>query len=194
MDLRRMACVLCVVVSGCMQGYQPMAGSGDEVPAAQSALTVYDPFVGEQPSVILEARQQQLNGKLLGIPIQRELFELGQTDLKDPRPWLLLARDSMARDWVGFAMRQYGSALAADRRVIRTEGVLEDVLDTAIIYTGVEESDANAMLMEYWGVAALPAITEALDEMEATGRDLAADKLTVMRDAILAAAEPHTES
>ena len=81
-----------------------------------------------------------------------------------------------------FAMRQYGLALRADVRVTRAANVLSAVLQVAIDYTGVvEESDANALLTEYWGLPALPAIERAEAQMEAEGREVAAKKLEAMR-------------
>jgi hypothetical protein len=190
MDLRRWSFVLCVAsgLSGCVAEYQPVPDAADAVPAQQAEVAEYDPFTAEQPALIADALQRQAEGKLLAIDIQRELFDYGQANVSDPRPWLPLARDSMAREWAGFAVRQYGLALRADARVARTHNVLTDVLLIAVDYTGVEESDANELLQEFWGVAALPELDRVRASMEAEGHEQAANKLTLMREAIVAAA------
>lgn len=191
MDLRRWALVLLMSCgyTGCAAELQQGDVSEDAVEPTASELTEYDPFEGYLPALILDAQLQQQGGKLLDIGIQRQLFESGQENASDPRPWILLARDSMARDWVGFAMRQYGLALRADARVTRTHNVLSDVIHTAVIYTSVEESDANALLAEYWGRNAVPAIKDELAQMQEQGREAAAEKLIAMRDSLVAAAE-----
>jgi hypothetical protein len=191
MALRHWALVLLVSLgyAGCAAQYRPSGVAEDATQPVLREPTDYDPFAGELPALILDAQLQQQAGNLLDIGIQRQLFDFGRAKTEDPRPWILLARDSMERDWVGFAMSQYGLALRADARVTRAHDVLSDVLQTAVNYTSVEESDANALLQEYWGLDALPAIERELALMQEQGRDAAATKLMAIREALIASAQ-----
>jgi hypothetical protein len=180
-----LSCLVSLGLGGCMAEYVPP----DDTPVASNELALFDPFTSDMPALLLDAWVRQNNGRLLHIAMQSDLYDYGIANTTDPRPWLLLAYDSVARDWDGIAIRQYGLALKADARVTRTENVLADVLRIAIDYTGVvEETDANALLTQYWGVAALPAIDSAQAEMEAEGHDAAAKKLEAMRRSLIAGA------
>jgi hypothetical protein len=184
MDLRSLAGALCLVASGlgaCVADYRPIEAEE----AAAYDLTEYDPFTIDMPALILDAKLRQDKGRLLSVDMQHELYDYGQAHADDPRPWLLLARDSMAQRWAGFAVRQYGLALSADARVATTAGVLDDVLSIAIDYTGVEERDANALLEAFWGATALPAVERELAQMVAEGREQESEKLAAVRATLL---------
>jgi hypothetical protein len=146
----------------------------------------YDPFVGELPTLIADARTKQLAGELLDIDVQRPLFEYGKSHPSDPCPWLLLARDSMAREWGGFAGSQYESAIQADVRVIDLPYVLSDLLIVASEYTGVEQQAALDLIVDVWGRAAGQEIDLALVAAEVRGDDAALKNLRDLQAAVIA--------
>src|SRR5262249_51545163 len=99
-----------------------LAMSGCLVDAREASVEefdlTHDPFLGEMPEIMRFALEEQRAGRELALKVQRELFNYTRSHPQDARPWLLLARDSMARDSGGFAERQYGSALRADAQVV----------------------------------------------------------------------------
>jgi hypothetical protein len=149
-----------------------------------NAPELYDPFVGDAPHIITEALAEQASGKLLDIDLQRALFDYAHSHLDDARPWLLLARDSMARAWGGWAERQYASALEADPRVVSADGVLSDLMIVATDYQGSDQTEATQLIVEHWGDTAIPAIEQALADAELRDDEVRASHLQALRDAL----------
>jgi hypothetical protein len=147
----------------------------------------YEPFAGEMPEMMSDALKIQMAGELLEPEMQLRLFDYAHGNRNDARPWLLLARDSMLREWGGVAERQYASAIEADARVIETSFVLRDLLIVASEYIGIEQGEAVALIVDNWGTEALPAIDAARASAEQAGDENAAAKLASLRGEIEAA-------
>jgi hypothetical protein len=120
--------------------------------AAADPAAPVDMFAGDMPDLLLEAHVRQLDGETFGLSTLQALYDYAKEHGSDARPWLLLARDSMRNKWVGMAVRQYRSAIAADRRAAEQEGVYEDLLQIASDYEGVEHREAIEILSSVYGV------------------------------------------
>jgi hypothetical protein len=155
--------------------------------APMSSAVEYEPFAGELPDMMSDALDTLVAGELLEPDVLHQLFDYAHANPNDARPWLLLARDSMLREWGGVAERQYASAIEADPRVLETSFVLRDLLIVASEYIGIEQGEAVALIVDNWGSEALPAIDAARASAEQAGDENAAAKLASLRDEIEAA-------
>src|SRR5688500_8361581 len=80
------------------QPAQPAANAAPAQPAVPPQPAV-DLFAGEMPDFMATLHARVLDKKPLGAPQQRELYEYGKKNPNDARPQLLLAWDSMNREW-----------------------------------------------------------------------------------------------
>jgi hypothetical protein len=167
-------------------------GCGVERDTSESApishAEAYEPFAGEMPDMMSDALDILNAGELLEPDVLHRVFDYAHGNPNDARPWLLLARDSMSREWGGVAERQYASAIEADPRVIETSFVLRDLLIVASEYIGVEQGEAVALIVDNWGTDALPAIDAARESADQAGDENAAAKLASLRDEVVEAA------
>jgi hypothetical protein len=145
-----------------------------------------DLFAGDAPDLLVTAHRAQLCGEVLDVDVLSAIFQYAQQHPDDARPWLLLARDSMRRQWGGFAVRQYASAITADERVTHDDSVLVDLLHVARNYDGLEHDEASALIAEAWGARALPALDAQQAEMRAADDAAAVDRLEDVRAGITA--------
>ena len=157
----------------------PDGAQGASEPAAGDN---HDLFAGEMPPLMQQAHSRQLDGALLDLDEQRALYDYALEHDDDARPWLLLARDSMRRDWQGFALRQYASAIEADARAAVQRGVLDDLVRIAAYNSAVfEQRNAADLIVDVYSDDALPAIERALADAERAGDDAAIARLTALR-------------
>jgi hypothetical protein len=129
-----------------------------------------------------EAHLRVLDRKWLGAPMQKQLYEFGQEHKDDARPQLLLAWDSMNREWDGFAVRLYRMAYRADPRAKQEPSMLRDLLDIASRRDRVEFRESVAIVKEAFGELALPAVDEKLAQLRHAGNLQGAARLQRLRD------------
>lgn len=155
------------------------------VPGATAAATAPgDLFVGTMPDFMAKSHVRVIDKKPLDVSEQRALYDFGKANPKDARPQLLLAWDSMNRDWQGMGVRMYRIAYRADRRAKDDPSMLRDLLDIAGKYDGVEGSETTELVKEAFGGEALPKLDEALDKMRGTGDTRGVARLEALRAAI----------
>lgn len=177
-----MALVTVALACGCAGQVRDEDTSSDE-----RAAGPVDLFAGDAPDAIVDAHARQLDGELLEIALLRALFELAKAHPGDARPWLLLARDSMQRDWVGFAVRQYASAIEADDRAAQDASVLADLIEVAAsgAYGELERREASALIVDAWGARAVPAIDQKIAAMRVAGDRDAIGRMEALKAAAL---------
>jgi hypothetical protein len=189
------------------RGAQPAASidSGDEIEAAQpratsvaastqakpnpakpavqppAPLPMVDLFAGAMPDFMAEAHTDVLAQKWLDASRQKELYNWGREHRDDARPQLLLAWDSMNRDWKGIAVRMYGIAYRADHRAKDDPSMLRDLVSIASQYDTVEYREASALLREAFGAQAVPRIDDEIATLGAQGDNQRVDRLKRLR-------------
>lgn len=166
------------------QPAQPLANNAPEQPAAAPAEPAVDLFAGEMPDFMATIHARVLDKKPLGAPDQRELYEYGKKNPTDARPQLLLAWDSMNREWDGIAVRMYRIAYRADPRAKEDPNMLRDLIRVASTHDRVEYRETTEIVREAYGGEALDAITEKIGELQARGDTKGIDRLERLRDAI----------
>ena len=152
-------------------------------PAAPSAPAV-DLFAGEMPDFMANSHARVLDKKPLGAPEQRKLYEYGKENPNDARPQLLLAWDSMNREWDGIAVRMYRIAYRADPRAKQDPSMLRDLLQVAATHDRVEYRETVEIVREAYGAEALDAIAEKIDELSARGDNKGVERLEKLRDTV----------
>jgi hypothetical protein len=168
-----------------MQPAQPLANNAPAQPAkAEPAEPAVDLFAGEMPDFMANLHARVLDKKPLGAPQQRELYEYGKKNPTDARPQLLLAWDSMNREWDGIAVRMYRIAYRADPRAKQDPSMLRDLLQVAATHDRVEYRETTEIVREAYGGEALDAITEKIGELQARNDTKGVDRLERLRDAI----------
>jgi len=160
------------------------AGEPAQAAAAVPAEPAVDLFAGEMPDFMATLHARVLDKKPLGAPEQRELYEYGKKNPTDARPQLLLAWDSMTREWDGIAVRMYRIAYRADPRAKQDPSMLRDLLQVAATHDRVEYRETTEIVREAFGGEALDAITEKLADAQARGDSKGVDRLERLRDAI----------
>jgi hypothetical protein len=153
-------------------------------PRTAPASTATDLFAGAMPDFMAATHLRVLDKQPLEIPEQKQLYNWGKEHPDDARPQLLLAWDSMNRDWQGIAVRMYRIAYRADRRAKADPSMLRDLLAIASRFDGVEGSESTEVVKEALGGEALPDIDAALDTARAGGDDAAVTRLVALRKAI----------
>lgn len=153
--------------------------------AAKPVEPPVDLFAGEMPDFLANAHARVLDKKWLGAHDQKLLYEFGKENPNDARPQLLLAWDSMNREWDGIAVRMYRIAYRADPRSKRDPSMLRDLLKVAATHDRVEYRETTEIVREAFGGEALDPIAEKIAELQARGDTRGADRLERLRDAIL---------
>jgi hypothetical protein len=164
---------------------QPSTAAAEPAQAASGpTVQPVDLFAGEMPDFMATLHARVLDKKPLGAPQQRELYEYGKKNPTDARPQLLLAWDSMTREWDGIAVRMYRIAYRADPRAKQDPSMLRDLLQVASTHDRVEYRETTEIVREAYGGEALDAITEKLAELQARGDSKGVDRLERLRNAI----------
>lgn len=143
-----------------------------------------DLFAGPMPDFMASVHVRVLDKKPLEIEEQKSLYDFGKANPKDARPQLLLAWDSMNRDWQGLGVRSYRIAYRADHRAKDDPSMLRDLLEVAGKYDGIEGSETTELVKEAYGREALPKLDEALTKMRGTGDSRGVARLEALRAAI----------
>lgn len=143
-----------------------------------------DLFAGEMPDFMAEYHLRVLQKKKLGAHMQKELYNWGQENKSDARPQLILAWDSMNRDWEGIAVRMYRIAYRADNRAKDDPTMLRDLLKIAAKYDRTEYRETVAIIKEAYGEEALPRIDEAIAKHRAEKNSAGVDRLQRLKTSI----------
>jgi len=151
---------------------------------AEPVVADSDLFAGTMPDFMVDLHARVLDKKWLGAPEQRQLYEFGKQNPKDARPQLLLAWDSMNREWDGIAVRMYRIAYRADRRAKDDPTMLRDLLTVASRFDRTEYREATEIIKEAYGSDALPRIEEVIGKYTAAGEVERAARLSRLRDAL----------
>lgn len=69
--------------------------------------------------------------------------------------------------------------------MVGTAFVLADLLTIVRQNVGLELDESSALIEQYWGAAAVPALADELAEARAAGDRSGADKLTALRATLL---------
>ena len=171
---------------------QPLAAPAPAAAPAQPAVPQPAPadpvaadsdlFAGAMPDFMVDLHARVLDKKWLGAPEQRQLYEFGQQNKKDARPQLLLAWDSMNREWDGIAVRMYRIAFRADPRAKDDPSMLRDLLTVASRFDRTEFREATEIVKEAYGAEALPRIDEEIAKYTAAGMPDRAARLSRLKD------------
>ncbi len=173
-----------------------VAAAQDPVPAKKPAALAeaaaegaahgdgVDLFAGEMPDFMAEYHLRVLQKKKLGAHMQKELYNWGQENKSDARPQLILAWDSMNRDWEGIAVRMYRIAYRADSRAKDDPTMLRDLLKIAAKYDRTEYRETVAIIKEAYGEEALPRIDEAIAKHRAEKNSAGVDRLQRLKTSI----------
>jgi hypothetical protein len=153
--------------------------------AAPAAAAAVDLFAGAMPDFMVDAHARVLDKKWLDVEVQKQLYAYGQAHSDDARPQLLLAWDSVNREWWGMAVRTYRMAYRADPRAKDDPSMLRDLLLVASRFDRTEYREATEVLEEAFGSAALPRLDELRSELSARGELTGVARLQRLRDALL---------
>ncbi len=158
-------------------------------PPAQPAPTVQAPtapdlFAGPLPDFMQTARTRVAAGQWLDIEQEKQLHAYGRAHRDDARPQLLLAWDSVNREWWGIAVRMYRIAYHADARAKDEPSMLRDLLQTASRFDKTEYREASALIREAYGLAALTRLDPLLAELRARGDVVGAARLQRLRNTL----------
>ena len=159
------------------------AAPKDPAKPAEPTLDV-DLFAGPMPDFMTEAHTRTLDKKWCDVTLQKKLYQFGQEHKDDARPQLLLAWDSMNREWYGIAVRMYAIAYRADKRAKHDPTMLRDLLYVAARYDRVEFKEAAELIREAYGEEALPSIDEELATFREQGNSVNTERLERLREAI----------
>jgi hypothetical protein len=164
-------------------------GSPAAAPAAQPARAAdpaldVDLFAGPMPDFMADAHARTLGKKWLHVSIQKQLYNFGQEHKDDARPQLLLAWDSMNREWYGIAVRMYRISYRADKRAKHDPSMLRDLLFIAARYDKTEFRETVELIQEAYGEEALPRIDEEIAALRAQGQIKGTERLERLREEI----------
>lgn len=162
-------------------GAAPSAAVAKPSAPAVAAAPAVDLFAGEMPEFMAAAHSDTLEKKWLDVSVQKELYAYGKAHRDDARPQLLLAWDSMNREWKGIAVRMYGIAYRADKRAKEDPTMLRDLVDVASQFDTVEYRESMAIIRDAYGAEALPHIDEQLAQLSAAGDSAGAERLRRLR-------------
>ena len=165
-------------------GAAPAPAKAVAAPNAPALAPDSDLFAGTMPDFMVDLHAAVLDKKWLGAPQQRQLYEFGQEHKDDARPQLILAWDSMNREWDGIAVRMYRIAYRADHRAKDDPSMLRDLLTVASRFDRTEFREATEIIKEAYGKDALPRIEEEMGKYAAAGAPDRAARLSRLRDAI----------
>jgi hypothetical protein len=153
-------------------------------PAVAAPPPSSDLFAAPMPDFMTDAHARVLDKKWLDAEAQKQLYQFGQEHKDDARPQLLLAWDSMNREWDGIAVRMYRIAYRADQRAKDEPGMLRDLLDVASRFDKTENREATELVTEAYGEQALPQLDASLADLRAGGDLMRAGRLERLRAAI----------
>lgn len=160
---------------------QPQAEQEPQAPAPAPPASGSDLFAGSMPDFMVDAHSRVLNKDWLDVEDQKQLYRFGQEHKDDARPQLILAWDSMNREWYGIAVRMYRIAYTADQRAKDDPSMLRDLLEIASRFDRTEYTEATEVIREAYGVAALPQLDQALADLQSSGDLAAASRLSRLR-------------
>jgi hypothetical protein len=155
-----------------------------KAPPAPPGAGDFDLFAGEMPAFMANAHARVLAKQWLDVNIQKQLYQWGQEHKDDARPQLLLAWDSMHREWEGIAVRMYRIAYRADRRAKQDPSMLRDLLSIVSRYDRTEFREGVGILQEAFGEEALPALDKELEALRVRGELERAGRLQKVRDVL----------
>lgn len=155
-------------------------------PAAPPSNPDSDLFAGTMPDFMVDLHARVLDKKWLDASQQRQLYEFGQQHKDDARPQLLLAWDSMNREWEGIAVRMYRIAYRADHRAKDDPSMLRDLISIASRYDRTEFRETVEIVKEAYGASALPRIEDEISRLAAAGDVARSTRLGRLRDALRA--------
>lgn len=155
----------------------PEAKQPSEAPAAPAVDPLVDVFAGPMPDFMVDIHTRVLDKKPLDVVAQKKLYQFGQENKEDARPQLLLAWDSMNREWDGIGVRMYRIAYRADPRAKHDPRMLTDLLSVASRFEKTEHREATAILVEAYGESALPRVDEEIEKLRAAGEHARAARL-----------------
>jgi hypothetical protein len=160
-----------------------------EKPAAPAAIDpLVDVFAGPMPDFMVDIHTRVLDKKPLGVEQQKALYNFGQENKTDARPQLLLAWDSMNREWDGIAVRMYRIAYRADNRAKHDPRMLNDLISVASRLEKTEHREATAIITEAYGESVLPRLDDEIDALRESGQHARSARLERVRDAVKKAA------
>jgi hypothetical protein len=136
------------------------------------------------PDFMANAHGRVLDKKSLGVVEQKALYDYGKANPSDARPQLLLAWDSMNRDWDGIGVRMYRIAYKADARVKEDPRMLEDLIEVAATHDKVEYRETLALVQEVYGSDAIGKVEEAIEEHSARGAMKNVERLSLLRSVL----------
>jgi hypothetical protein len=158
-------------------------------PAAPAAIDpLVDVFAGPMPDFMVDIHTRVLDKKPLGVEQQKALYNFGQENKTDARPQLLLAWDSMNREWDGIAVRMYRIAYRADPRAKHDPRMLNDLISVASRLEKTEHREATAIIVEAYGGSVLPRLDDEIDALRQSGQHARSARLERVRDAVKKAA------
>lgn len=157
-------------------------------PSEASPADPDDLFAGPMPDFMVDLHARVLDKKRLGAPMQKQLYDYGQAHKDDARPQLILAWDAVNREWDGIAVQMYRIAYQADPRAVNDSRMLPDLLRIASESPPerVEYRDTLELMRKAFGPKARPAIQTELEELNATGELVRAERLSRLRDDLMA--------
>lgn len=153
-------------------------------PSADPSLDV-DLFAGPMPDFMADAHARTLGKQWLDVAVEKQLYNFGQEHKDDARPQLLLAWDSMNREWYGIAVRMYRIAYRADKRAKYDPSMLRDLLFIAARYDRTEFRETVEIVREAYGEEALPRIDEEIAAVRARGEFKGTERLERLRKEVL---------
>jgi hypothetical protein len=142
------------------------------------------------PDFMVDIHTRVLDKKPLNVVLQKKLYDFGQEHKDDARPQLLLAWDSMNRDWDGIGVRMYRIAYRADARAKHEPRMLSDLISVASRFDRVEFRESSALIVEAYGASAQPRIKEELETLRESGQHARAARLERVLEAIDKAPPP----
>lgn len=166
---------------------EPPAPTLDAAAPSAPAAAAVDLFAGETPDWMIGLHARVLGKQLLDVTDQKRLYDFGKANPKDARPQLLLAWDSMHREWDGIAVRMYRIAYRADARAKDDPSMLRDLLDVASRFDRAEYREVTALIQEAYGQEALPRLDAALKSSRAMGNPKPAERLEKLRAVLVGA-------
>ena len=148
----------------------------EAVPAAPLDPLV-DVFAGQMPDFMVEIHTRVLDKRPLDVVAQKKLYDFGQEHKDDARPQLLLAWDSMNREWDGIGVRMYRIAYRADARAKHDPRMLSDLISVASRFDRVEFRESSTLIVDAYGASARPRIQDEIATLRQSGQHAQAARL-----------------
>lgn len=171
--------------SAAAMGATPPSAPPPPAPSAAEPGLDSDLFAGPMPDFMADAHARTLAKQWLHVSVQKQLYTFGQEHKDDARPQLLLAWDSMNREWYGIAVRMYRIAYRADKRAKHDPTMLRDLLFIASRYDKTEFRETVEIIREAYGEEALPRIDEEISNLRARGEVAQTERIERLRKEIV---------